>query len=345
MKFFKDFSRFSKCFENCITTLDSHTEGESTRLIIDGLGQIKGKTMTDKLEWFKECYDNVRTLLTQEPRGGEILAAAVTDNVTKDARFGLLYMDGKRYPYLCGHATIGAVVTLAKTGFLKLEEGNNSVRIDTPSGIMEAEVFVKNGIYDGVSIDMVPAFVYKTGQEIDVKGFGRITLDLVCAGGFFAMVDSKSIHIEPVLKNREVLTDLGMKIIHAANEQLSVSHPTRPDVTTIDVAKFYNSGHDFGNLSGRGMVIYGQAHADRSPCGTGTSAKLTLLHHYGKIKMNQEYMNYSPLGTSFTAKLIKKEKVGDIDGYIVKIKGMAYLTGLHHFKVEENDPFQNGFTV
>lgn len=345
MKFFKDFSRFSTGFENCITTLDSHTEGESTRLIVNGIQDIKGETMTDKLEWFKSRYDPIRTLMTQEPRGGKILAAAVTENVSKDAKFGLLYMDAKRYPYLCGHATIGAVVSLVQTGFLELAEGKNSILVDTPSGVMDAGVLVENGKFDGVSIDMVPSFVHKTGQEIDVKGFGKIKVDLVCTGGFFAMVDSNSIDIEPVLKNKRILTDLGMKIIDAANEQLSVSHPTRPDVTTIDVTEFYDSEHDNGKLSGRGMVIYGEAHADRSPCGTGTSAKLTLLHHYGKIKMGQEYTNYSPLGTSFTARLVKKEKIGSSDGYIVQIKGMAYLTGVHHFIVDKKDPFQKGFIM
>ncbi|MBT3487759.1 MAG: hypothetical protein HN468_21285, partial [Desulfobacula sp.] len=106
MKFFKDFSKFSKGFEKCVTTIDSHTEGETTRLVVNGLGHIKGKTMMDKLDEFKSHYDHIRCLLTKEPRGSkEILAAVVTQNVTKNAKFGLIYMDAKRYPYLCGHAT------------------------------------------------------------------------------------------------------------------------------------------------------------------------------------------------------------------------------------------------
>ena len=346
MKFFNDFSRFSKGFDNCITTIDSHTEGEVTRLIVNGLGDIKGKTMMDKLEWFKSRYDHIRCLLTKEPRGSkEILAALVTKNVTKNAKFGLIYMDAKRYPYLCGHATIGAVATLARTGFLKLEQGENLVPVDTPSGLMDARVFVQEDKLDAVAINMVPSFVYDTGQEIEVKGFGTIKVDLVCTGGFFAMVDSSQIRIEPVLENKEILTDLGMKIINAANEQLTVSHPVRPDVRTIDVTEFYDSQYDEGKASGKGMVIYGESHADRSPCGTGTAAKLTLLHHYGKIKMNQRYINYSPLGTYFDAMLVKKEKIGSVDGFIVQIKGMAYLTGVHHFIVENNDPFQQGFIM
>ena len=346
MKFFNDFSKFPKDFGKCITTIDSHTEGEITRLIVNGLGDIKGKTMMDKLEWFKSRYDHVRCLLTKEPRGSkEILAAMVTKNVTKNARFGLIYMDGKRYPYLCGHATIGAIATLARTGFLTLEQGENYVLVDTPSGLMDARVVVKNNTLFSIAINMVPSFVYATGQQIEVEKFGTIKADLVCTGGFFAMVDSAGIGMEPSLENKAALIDLGMKIIDAANEQLTVSHPVRPDVKTIDVTEFYDSHYKDGNPSGKGMVIYGESHADRSPCGTGTAAKLTLLHHYGKIKMNQRYVNYSPLGTSFDAMIVKKEKIGSMDGFIVQIKGMAYLTGVHHFLVENNDPFQQGFVM
>ncbi|MBU1586213.1 MAG: proline racemase family protein [Proteobacteria bacterium] len=346
MEFFNDFSRFSKGFDTCITTIDSHTEGEATRLIVNGAGKISGKTMMEKLEWFKSHHDHIRCLLTKEPRGSkEILAALVTENVTPDAKFGLIYMDARRYPYLCGHATIGAVATLAETGFLELDPGENSVLVDTPSGTMEARVFVQGDKIDAVAINMVPSFVYATGKDIEVKGFGKIKVDLVCTGGFFAMVDSTRIQIEPVLENKAFLTDLGMKIIDAANEQLIVSHPVRPDVNTIDVTEFYDSQQK-GNIAfGKGMVIYGESHADRSPCGTGTAAKLTLLHHYGKIKMHQKYINYSPLGTSFDAMLVGKQKIGPVDGYIVQIKGRAYVTGIHHFIVKDNDPFQQGFIM
>ncbi|MEA1968992.1 MAG: proline racemase family protein [Thermodesulfobacteriota bacterium] len=345
MNFFNDFSRFSKGFNDCITTIDSHTEGETTRLIVNGLEEIKGTTMMDKLEWFKSRYDHIRCLLTKEPRGSKVLAAIVTGNVTENAKFGLIYMDAKRYPYLCGHATIGAVATLAETGFLELEQGENCVPVDTPSGLMEARLFVHGDKLESVAINMVPSFVYDTGRQIEVKGFGAIQVDLVCAGGFFAMVDSSQMSMEPVLANKKFLTDLGMKIIDAANEQLTVSHPLRPDVKTIDVTEFYDSQSDQGKASGRGMVIYGESHADRSPCGTGTAAKLTLLHHFGKIKINQKYTNYSPLGTFFEAVIVKKEKIGSMDGLTVQIKGMAYLTGVHHFIVEDNDPFQQGFTI
>jgi len=329
-----------------VTTIDSHTEGEATRLIVSGLETILGKTMAEKVEWFKTRYDHVRSLLTKEPRGSkEILAAAVTGAVSPNAAFGLIYMDAKRYLFLCGHATIGAIVTLAKTGFLKLAQGENKVRVDTPSGMMEARVTVDQSKVTSVAIDIIPSFVFKTDQIIDVPGFGKISVDLVCTGGFFAMVDSRKLGISAGIENKAQLTDLGMKIIDQANQQLNISHPLRPDVNTVDVTEFYDSEEQGGQLFGKGMVIYGESHADRSPCGTGTAAKLALLHHYGKIKMHQPYTNYSPLGTTFDAQIIRKEKIGPFDAWVSQIRGMAYITGVHQFYLEDHDPFQKGFII
>lgn len=332
-------------FDNVITTIDSHTEGEGTRLIVDGLPAISGGTMMEKLHYFKKHHDGVRCSLTRGPRGGEILAAMVTDNVTQDAAFGLLYMDAKRYPYLCGHATIGAVMTLVQCGYLALEDGNNRVGVDTPSGLMTVEVTVQEEDVVAVAMDMVPSFVYDTAREIMVEGFGKILIDLVCTGGFFAMVDTAQLEISPVIENKNMLVDLGMKIIDAANEQLEVVHPQRPDVTTVDVTQFYESTQELPVVSGRGMVIYGESHMDHSPCGTGTAAKLALLHHYGKIEMYNPYVNASPLGTTFEASLVGKTKIGNMDATITRIKGRAWVTGIHHFVLDKTDPFKEGFII
>ncbi len=332
-------------FDDVITTIDSHTEGEGTRLIVDGLPEIPGSTMMDKLDYFKTHHDDVRCLLTRPPRGGELLAAMVTDNVTEDAAFGLVYMDAKRYPYLCGHATIGAVVTLAQCGYLALKEGQNKVPVDTPSGVMTVSVDYREGEVGTVAMDMVPSFVYDTAKEITVKGFGKLSVDLVCTGGFFAMVNTDQLGISPVLENKNMLVDLGMKIIDAANEQLEVIHPLRPDVNTVDVTEFYDCTDDIPLTGGRGMVIYGESHMDQSPCGTGTAAKLTLLHHYGKIGMHQPYVNASPLGTTFEAALVGKTRIGEFNAMITRIKGRAWVTGIHHFVLDKTDPFKEGFII
>ena len=301
--------------------------------------------MIEKLENFKHGFDNVRCLLTHEPRGGSgVLAAMVTEGVSKGADFGLIYMDAKRYPYLCGHGTIGAVVTLVKTGELEVVEGENEILIDTPSGQMTARALVKDENLVSVAITMVPAFVHSTSNIIQVPEFGKIPVDLVYAGGFFAMVSSDHVGLDLVVENGKTLVDLGMKIIDAANQQLCVSHPERPEVSTVDVAEFYDP-HMHETLEGRNLVVYGESHMDRSPCGTGTTAKLALLHHHGKIKLNQTITNYSPLNTSFQARILNLKKVGNIDAVVVEIKGNAHITGIHRFLLDPDDPFQQGFML
>ena len=333
------------CSEGLITTIDSHTEGEVTRLIVDGVGPVPGDTMMEKLTYFKTHHDDIRCCLTWEPRGSELLAAMVTEGVTKGAAFGLIYMDAKRYPYLCGHATIGAVVTLARYGALSLKSGDNAVIVDTPSGPMTATARVDRGEVQWVALDMVPAFVYDTDRVIQVPGTGEISIDLVCTGGFFAMVNTAQLGMAPVLENRHTLTDLGMAIIEAANAQLKVVHPLRPDVNTVDVTEFYDTTDAVPATSGRGMVIYGESHMDHSPCGTGTAAKLALLHHRGKIDLDQPYVNASPLGTTFTAALVARSCVGDLPATTTRIRGRAWVTGVHHFTMESTDPFQKGFIL
>jgi proline racemase len=329
--------------ERGILSIDSHTAGEFTRLVIGGVGEIPGRTMAAKLTYFQQEYDHIRQLLTHEPRGCG-LVAVVTEPVNPGSSFGLLYMDARRYPYLCGHATIGAVVTLAETGFLELREGENPVAVDTPSGVMSTTAVVTDGKLASVAMNMVPSFVLATDQAIEVPGFGRLHIDLVCVGGFFAMVSSAQTGIEPTSANAATLADLGMKIIQAANEQVEVFHPERPEVTTVDVAEFY-APHAEGVLEGKGVVVYGESRIDRSPCGTGTTAKLTLLHHQHKIGLHQAYTNYSPLGTAFRAWLVKTLKVGNFDAVVARIEGMAYITGTHRFWVATDDPFPRGFLL
>ncbi len=341
-------SKLYSYFDQGIITIDSHTAGERTRLIVGGVKEPQGKTMKEKRDFFKNNFDDIRGRLTMEPRGHSgVLAAMVTQNISKDAAFGLIYMDAKRYPYLCGHATIGAVATFYRVGVLNFAEGENLVKIDTPSGLMEAVANVVNGKLESVAVKMVPSFVLDTDIIVDVSGFGKIVIDLVFVGGFFAMVSSKEIGKELELKNKSFLIDLGMKLIDAANDQVKVFHPERPEVKTVDVVEFYDdwNNKDEKKFKGKSMVIYGESNVDRSPCGTGTAAKLTLFHHKGLFDLNQIYTNFSPLGTSFEARIVNKEKIGRFNGISAEIKGMAHVTGIHNFVLENNDPFPKGFML
>ena len=332
-------SRYSEQY----ITVDSHTQGEPTRLLISSELDLSGNTIKEKRDHFIERYDYLRLLLTREPRGHrDMFAAVVTEPVSPEAHFGIIYMDARRYPYLCGHGTIGAVTALIETGVIQAEEGDSILSIDTPSGLLQAHTRVINGRVESVGLDMVPSFVLESGCTVDIPGFGRVPVDLVCVGGVFAMISASAIDIELIPANSKRLISLGMAIIEAANQQLSAYHPERPEVDTIDVAEFYE---ETGTDEGRSVVVYGEAHMDRSPCGTGTTAKITLLHHQNSLQPGQLYRNSSPLGTVFEGEIVHQLPVGPFNGIIARIRGNAVITGYHHFVVDPNDPFPKGFLL
>ena len=327
-----------------IVTVDSHTQGEPTRLLVGGVGSLPGRTMHAKREYFETHFDPVRRLLTREPRGHRgIMAAVVTEPVSANGDFGLFYMDARRYPYLCGHATIGAVATLIEIGILEAPEGDAVVAVDTPSGPLDAHSRIRGGRVAAVAIDMVPSFVFETGRQLDVPGFGQVPVDLVCVGGFFAMVSARAIEIDLVPANSHRLIPLGMAIIEAANRTCKVHHPLRPEVRSVDVTEFYDQDPATG--IGKSAVIYGESHMDRSPCGTGTTAKMTLFHHQQKLAPGQVYRNAGPLGTVFEGRIIKTLPIGEFEGIVAQISGNAQITGYHQFVVDDADPLPEGFLL
>lgn len=335
---------FHKLFPKTIVTVDSHTQGESTRLILGGVDKLGGSTMKEKRENFASRYDHVRLFLTREPRGHrDLFAAAVTEPVSKEALFGLVYMDAQRYPYLCGHATIGAVTTLVEIGAITAAEGESIVIVDTPSGPVKTYATIRNGLVSSVAIDMVPSFVLGTNYGLDIPGLGQVSVDLVCVGGFFAMINADDLNLRLAPDESQKLIRLGMTIIDEANRQLRVHHPQRQEVNTVDVVEFFDEGP--GEQEGCSVVIYGESHMDRSPCGTGTSAKMTLLHHLGKLQSNEKYTNRSPLGTSFRGYVSDAPPVGNYPAVIARVEGSAQITGYHQFVVDARDPFPHGFLL
>lgn len=277
---------FQERYSDRLLTIDSHTQGEPTRLLVGGAGPLPGDTMLAKRRYFETTFDAVRRQLTREPRGHRgIMAAVVTEPVSPKGDFGLFYMDARRYPYLCGHATIGAVASLVEIGALSVPEGDHVITVDTPSGPMDAHTRIEKGLVVSVAIDMVPSFVFDTGLALEIGDFGRISVDLVCVGGFFAMVDSREIGIELRAESSDRLIPLGMTIIDAANRAFTVHHPERPEVTSVDVTEFYEENRE--EALGKGVVIYGESHMDRSPCGTGTTARMTLRHQKGELAPGQ----------------------------------------------------------
>jgi proline racemase len=272
------------------------------------------------------------------------MAACLTEPVSEAAAFGLIFMDARRYPFLCGHATIGAVATLIEAGILACAGVETTVVVDTPSGPMTARARLSGRRVESVAIQMVPSFVYSTDQPLELPALGRIVADTVCVGGFFIMVSTEQLERPPTLENSAHYRKLGMELIDAANRQITVRHPLREEVRTVDVVSFYDP-RNHGCFQGTNIVVYGESNMDRSPCGTGTAAKMTLLHHRGQLGIDQVFHNTSPLGTVFEGRVVAASRVGDIDAVITEIRGSAHITGVHRFVLDGSDPFPEGFIL
>ena len=344
-----------------LTTLDLHAGGEPIRLLIDGLPPIPGLTINEKRLALKERHDHVRLLLTREPRGHrDMFAAVVTEPVSEGADFGVVFMDPRRYPYMCGHGTIGAVTAFIEMGWLHREEGEAEVVVDTPSGPVQTRARVVTTPtgrtrVESVTIRLESAFVYLQDQTIAAPELGQIQVDVVFAGGFFAMVSNRELGRalgepgggEPLgltLQNVPELVRHGMIITEAADEQLDVQHPLRQYIDSIDVTEFYDPrGDDI--RQGRNAVVYGEEHIDRSACGTGTSAKMALLHRRGKLGVEDTFVNQSPLGSTFEGRVAEETTVGPYPAIVPEIRGAAHITGIHRFVVTPDDPFPEGFLI
>ncbi|HDR15422.1 MAG TPA: hypothetical protein ENN79_08100 [Desulfobacteraceae bacterium] len=333
---------------NQIVTLDYHVGGEPIRLVVDGLPEIPGETINDKRLYIRGHLDHVRLLLTREPRGHrDMFAGIITRPVNQGSGFGIVFMDARRYPYMCGHGVIGAVTAFVETGSVEMQGADMDVIVDSPSGQVKASVRIAADDprrVESVAIRMESAFVFLSDCFLEVDGLGVLKVDICFAGGFFVMVSVEEIGISLAAADSGRLAEIGMAVIEAANRSFQVRHPVRTYIDTIDVAEFYDLS---GSTSGRGknFVVLGEGHVDRSPCGTGTSAKMALLHRRGLLSVGDRFVNEGLLGTTFEGRIAAESSIGDLPVIVPEIRGSAHPTGLHRFVTGADDPLPKGFLI
>lgn len=327
-----------------IKTIDSHTMGEPTRIIYGGFPKLSGETMMDKKKYLMEHYDFLRSAIMLEPRGHrDMFGALLTEPVNEEADYGVIFMDSGGCLNMCGHGSIGTASMLVETGMVPVTEPYTEVVLDAPSGIIRTKVHVVDGKAVEVSILNVPAFLYKENLEIETRKWGNITYDISFGGSFFALVDAEAIELSLEPENIDAITELGMELIDSINASVDIRHPYL-DITTVDLVEFYshttNRKADMKNC-----VIFGDAQVDRSPCGTGTSAKLAWLYSKGKLGLHEEFVYESITGSMFRGEAIQEVEIGERRGIIPQITGSAYLTGFNEWIIDEQDPLKNGFIL
>ena len=319
-------------FIKSIHAVDSHTAGEATRVVVGGVPKIPGKSMPEKKQWLEDNLDYLRT------------AIILTQPTVDEADYGIIFMDGGGYLNMCGHGTIGAMTVAVETGMVPVTEPVTKVVQEAPAGLIHGQVFVEDGKAKKVSFTNVPAFLYKRDQEVELPGYGKIRFDISFGGSFFAIVKAEQVGLEIVPENAAKLQDLGIQLRDIINKEIPVQHPELPHIHSVDLVEWWSKTETKGATL-KNCVVFGQGQVDRSPCGTGTSAKMATLFAKGELKMGEKFFYESILGTIFEGEIVGKAKVGEYDAVIPQITGSAYITGFNHFVIDETDPVKYGFIL
>ena len=332
-------------FIKSIHAVDSHTAGEATRVVVGGVPKIPGKSMPEKKQWLEDNLDYLRTAIMLEPRGHkDMFGSILTQPTVDEADYGIIFMDGGGYLNMCGHGTIGAMTVAVETGMVPVTEPVTKVVQEAPAGLIHGQVFVEDGKAKKVSFTNVPAFLYKKDQEVELPGYGKIRFDISFGGSFFAIVKAEQVGLEIVPENAAKLQDLGIQLRDIINKEIPVQHPELPHIHSVDLVEWWSKPETKGATL-KNCVVFGQGQVDRSPCGTGTSAKMATLFAKGELKMGEKFFYESILGTIFEGEIVGKAKVGEYDAVIPQITGSAYITGFNHFVIDETDPVKYGFIL
>jgi proline racemase len=330
-------------FDRVISTIDAHAAGEPLRIITAGVPPLPGATILERRRFMAEHHDNLRRILLFEPRGhADMYGAILTPPVTPGADYGVLFLTNEGYSTMCGHGVIALTTALLETGMLPRQAPSTAVTYDSPAGLIRARAEVDNDRITAVAFENVPAFRFARGIEVETSA-GPVTVDVVYGGAFYAMVDAEALGVAVFPEHAGRLTQIGMEVKRAVERMVEVVHPDEPELhgiygTIISEPARSPSAH------GRNITIYAEGAVDRSPCGTGTSAKLSALYADGRISLANPYVHESVIGTTFTGRVLSETAVGPYPAVVTEISGRGFITGFHQFVVDPEDPVK-GFLV
>lgn len=334
MKFFKS-----------LHVVDSHTMGEPNRTIIGGLPAIHGRTMAEKKAYLENNLDYIRRAIMHEPRGHNDMFGSIITSPTMDgADLGIIFMDGGGYLNMCGHGTIGAATIAVETGMVKVVEPITNIIMETPAGLVKARVKVEDGRAKEVSIVNVPSFLYKKDLKVDLPEVGKVTFDISFGGSFFAIVKDSELNLTIEPKNTSMIIEKAMKLREKINKEIQVQHPTCSHINTVDLIEIYGEAKS-ADADYQNVVVFGSGQLDRSPCGTGTSAKMAILYAKGELEIGNTFIYESIINTKFKGKVLEETRIGEFDAIIPEITGSAFITGFNHLVIDEEDPVKYGFSL
>lgn len=334
-------------FSRMINVVGVHAEGELNEVITGGLRDVPGKTMFEKARFLETQDDALRQLLLHEPRGKVTQCVnLVLPPTNPEADAGFVIMESASYPPMSGSNTLCTVTALLETGMIPMVEPVTELTLEAPGGLVKVSAQCAQGRCERVTFRNVPCFVFGLDVPIEVPGIGTLRVDVAYGGMIYVLVDAASLgfSIEPA--EARALVDLGEVIKAAAAEQIPAVHPENPEIHTINQTLFAGPlERTDGKLSARNTVIVSPGRIDRSPCGTGTSARLAVMHSRGQIAAGETFVHRSIIGTEFEGRIDEVVDVGGTPGIVPSISGRAWITAFHQYVLDPTDPFPTGYRV
>jgi len=328
-----------------VKTIDAHTEGEPLRIITSGYPEIKGKTILEKRQYLTEHLDSYRQLLMFEPRGhADMYGALITEPCTTDADFGILFMHNEGYSSMCGHGIIAAVSVAIETKAIALPTADDYIGIDAPAGFIKAYAKMTDNKLC-VSFDNVPSFVECLNQQVIVDGIGAVSYDIAFGGAYYAFVNADELNISCTPDNQQQLIDAGRAIKKAVMQQYTLQHPLEDDLGFLYGTIFYSAKTDNEHSHSRHVCIFADGEVDRSPTGTGVSARAALLSKKEALAPKQEVVIESIVGGKMTVNIQQQTTFYGKESVIPRVSGRAFITGSHHFMLANDDIFPQGFLL
>ncbi len=340
-----------------ITAVDAHAGGNHGRVIIGGVLDVPGTTMFEKKTYLEREADGLRKLMLFEPRGYPgSCCNLILPSSHPEAAAGYVIMEPVEYPPMSGSNTMCVATVLLETGMIPMQEPVTEFALEAPGGLIRIHAEVSNGKVTRVTLRNVPAFAFHLDAPVEVPGVGTVTVDVAYGGMIFAILDAASVGLTLTPDEGRDIVRLGEMIKAATREQLPVVHPDNPEISGVSVTQFSAPATQPGAaLKNTVVVSTGSPRwdrpsswngiLDRSPCGTGTSAKMATLHAKGRLALGEDFPHEGIMGTVFTGRLVGETRVGPYPAVIPTVSGSAYITGIAQYMLDPADPFPEGFTV
>jgi 4-hydroxyproline epimerase len=324
--------------------LDGHTCGNPVRMVVGGGPQLKGASMSERRQDFLARFDWIRRALMFEPRGHDVMSGSILYPPTRDdCDIAILFIEVSGCLPMCGHGTIGTVTMAIENGLITpATEG--TVRLDTPAGLVTA-TYVRDGAHvDSVRIRNVPSFLAAADLKLEVEGLGELVVDIAYGGNFYAIVEPQKNYAGIDALGADGILALSPHVRAAVNRAIDAVHPLDPSIRGVGHVQWTDKARD-GRAHGRNAVYYGDKAIDRSPCGTGTSARMAQLAARGQLSVGQDFIHESIIGTLFEGRIEAAERIGALDAVVPSIAGWARLHGINTIFVDSRDPLAGGFQL